>query len=50
MSGREHGGGAAAEIDGFEGGEIFLSVEFCFAEEGFDEGSEVGFAGGVLVE
>lgn len=50
VSGRKHGGGAAAEVDGFERGKVFLSGEAGFGKEGFDEGSEVGFSGCVLVE
>jgi len=50
VGGREHGGRAAAKIDRFEWCEVFLSEEAGFGEEGFDEGSEVGVARGMLVK
>lgn len=50
MGRREHGRGASAEVDGFKRGDVFLSGEAGLGEEGLDEGSEVGFAGCVLVE
>jgi len=50
VGGGEHGGGAAAEVDCFEGREGFLRIEAGFGEEGIDKGTEVGFAGGVFVE
>ena len=50
MSGGKHGGGAAAEVDGLERWEIFAGVVAGFDEKGVDEGSEISFTGGVLVE
>ena len=47
---REHGWGAAAEVDCFEGSEVLLGKELCFRNEGLDEGAEIGFPGGMLVE
>ncbi len=59
MGGREHRGGAAAEVDGLEGREVFLFREAgfwpllheaSFCKECLDECAEIGAAWGVLVE
>ena len=50
MGWRKHGGSSSAEVDGFEWGEVFVSVEFGFSDERFDKGPQVGLAGCVLVK
>ena len=50
VGGREHRGGPATEVDGFDRGKVFLCGEAGFGEEGVDESAKVGFAGGVFVE